>query len=265
MPRHASFTLIAMLRFAFCCVLAATLARPVARAQSGRQTATHYHAWLMYFGDHKFSERWGVHLEGQVRRADFVAAPQQGMLRTGINYHISPDVVATAGYAFIETYPYGEFPARVAFPEHRLWEQLQLRSQYGRFEVVNRLRLEQRFSKLPVAAAGGDFEPGPAVYTNRARILVRASVPFRGSAIEDHSLYLSLYDEPFISFGKNVGQNLFDQNRAYVALGYKIPKWGRFEVGYLNQLVFRASGLEVENNHTLQVGLSSTAPFRKGL
>lgn len=257
-----------MLRFLFCTAfsglfLAATGGH--AAAQGVRQTAAQTHAWLMYFGDHKFSTHWGVHLEGQLRRADFVAAPQQGLLRTGINYHFSPAAFATAGYAFVETYPYGDFPVRAAFPEHRLWEQLQLRGQYGRFEVASRFRLEQRFSQLPVATGSGGFEPGDAVYTNRARILTRVSVPFRGATIKDRSLYLSAYDEPFISFGKNVAQNLFDQNRAYVALGYKIPGWGRLEVGYLNQLIIKATGLQVENNHTLQVGLMSTVPFRKGL
>ncbi|MFO0266506.1 MAG: DUF2490 domain-containing protein, partial [Cyclobacteriaceae bacterium] len=67
----------------------------------------------------------------------------------------------------------------------------------------------------------------------------------------------------FISFGENVKMNVFDQNRAYVALGYRIPKVGRLEFGYLNQLVLKSNGTQVESNHTLQLGLISNIPFFK--
>jgi hypothetical protein len=253
---------------AFLSVLAA-IATPAA-AQSPRRTVDQTNAWLMYFGDHKFSKRLGVHAEAQWRRADVVSSHQQLLLRTGLNYHFSPQVFATLGYAFVETYPYGELPVRATFPEHRLWEQVQLRSQFGRVEFINRLRLEQRFVQLPVRnpelpGVSQIWVPGDAVYTNRARPMIRASVPFKGKTIEDGSLYVSIYEEPFISFGRNVGLNIFDQNRAYLALGYKVPKVGRLEIGYLNQKVFKADGIGVENNHTLQVGLASTIALRAGL
>lgn len=40
-----------------------------------------------------------------------------------------------------------------------------------------------------------------------------------------------------VNFGEKVGLNLFDQNRAYVALGYKVPKLGRLEVGSVIRLL----------------------------
>ena len=83
----------------------------------------------------------------------------------------------------------------------------------------------------------------------------------KGTKIEDHSWYISCYDELFVQFGKNVGANVFDQNRAYLAIGTKIPKVGRLEFGYLNQLIIKSNGIQVENNHTLQLGISSTLPF----
>jgi hypothetical protein len=92
---------------------------------------------------------------------------------------------------------------------------------------------------------------------------LRLSVPFKGKTIEDKSLYFSCYDEVFINFGENVQMNIFDQNRVYTALGYKFPKWGKLEIGYMNQLVVKSDGVKIENNHTLQVGFSSTLDFRK--
>ncbi len=221
-----------------------------------RSYTTNPNGWFMYMGDHKFSRNWGIHLEAQFRRNNIIAKPQQLLLRTGLNYHFNSNVFATIGYAFVETYPYGAFAVKKAFPESRLWEQIQLKNQVGAFEIVNRFRLEQRFSSLPVLS-GIDYVVGDEVFTNRFRVLNRVSLPFKGKAIVDKSLYITAYDEMMVSFGKNVALNIFDQNRAYLALGYKIPKIGRLEVGYMNQLVFKGDGKKVENNNTLQVGLSA--------
>lgn len=220
-------------------------------------------AWFMYTGNHALSKHWGLHLEAQLRRSDFVSTGQQLLLRGGVNYYLSPQATLTAGYCFVETYPYGEFAVKSKFPESRIWQQLQYKTQIGHVEWVNRLRLEQRFVHLPALQPDNSYAPGDAVYSNRARILNRVSVPFKGKVIEDKSWYLSLYDEVFLGFGKNVGLNLIDQNRAYAAIGYKIPKVGRLEVGYLYQTVIKADGIKVEDNHTLQVGLSTNIPFIK--
>jgi hypothetical protein len=232
---------------------------------NAQTTPSHQHtnnsnAWLMYFGDHKLSDKWGVHLEAQWRRNNWVANPQQLLLRTGINYHFNPQAFATLGYCFVETYPYGEFAAKSTFPEHRIWEQLQLKNQLNRFEWVSRFRLEQRFVQSPVKT-GDTYVLGDAIYSNRFRLLNRFSVPFKGKSIVDKSLYASIYDEFFINFGKNVGANYLDQNRAYAAIGYKIPKVGKLELGYLYQAIFKSDGIKYENNHTLQLGLSSTLDF----
>ncbi len=234
-------------------------------AQTKRIFGTNNNGWIMYFGDHKISDKWGVHLEAQVRRSDIIKSQQQLLLRTGVNYHFNPQAFATLGYAFVETYPYGAQPAKSAFPENRFWEQIQVKNQVGFVELINRFRLEQRYVNAPVPTAIGStiFEPGDAVYTNRFRMLNRISIPFKGKKIEDKSLYISTYYELFVNFGKKVTFNIFDQNRAYIALGYKISKVGKLEIGYLNQLIFKGDGIKVENNHTLQVGLSSTVDFYK--
>lgn len=243
-------------------LLFTSLFTTIVQAQSPRQYTDNTNAWFMYFGSHKFASKWGVHLEAQLRRSSGVEIPQQLLLRTGLNYHFNPQAFATVGYCFVETYPYGEFAVKSTFPEHRLWEQIQLKNLIGRFEMVNRFRLEQRFVDNPVQH-GDIYEPGLAVYSNRFRSMTRFSVPLCGKTIGDRSWYLTAYDEMFIAFGKNVGYNVFDQNRGYFALGYQVPHLGRVELGYLNQTLFKSDGKRVENNHTLMVGLSSNLPLRK--
>jgi Protein of unknown function (DUF2490) len=231
-------------------------------SQSIRQNTNNSNAWFMYFGTHKIADKWSLHIEAQLRRSDGVSIPQQLLLRGGLNYHLSPQATVTAGYAFIETYPYGAFASSSEFPENRIWEQLQLKNQLGAFEWISRFRLEQRYVQSPVKV-GDVFQPGPAIYTNRFRLLNRFSIPFKGKTIVDKSFYLSVYDEFMVNFGENVGLNIFDQNRAYVAVGYKIPKVGRVELGYLHQLIVKSGGIKIENNNTFQLGLNCNIDFMK--
>ena len=231
-------------------------------AQVPRIHTNNINGWFVYNGDHKFADKWGVHLEAQWRANDFITKKQQLFFRTGINYHCSPNLFVTVGYGFAETYPYGEFAVKAAFPEHRMYEQLQYKSVHGRFELVNRIRVEQRWSLLPTLQQG-EYKPGDAVYQNRVRLNMKVSVPFRGKTIEDKSFYATANDEVFVSFGKHVGYNTFDQNRLFVGIGYKIPKIGKIEVGYMEQTLFKADGIKIENNHTFQFGLYSSLDFYK--
>ena len=193
-------------------------------------------------------------------KMNFLRDPQHLLLRTGINHHLNPNIVLTAGYCFVETHPYGEFAVKSNFSEHRFWEQIQYKTQWSKMEWISRMRLEQRFSQLPIQS-GESFEAGDAIYTNRVRILNRFSIPLKGDKIADKSLYLSIYDEFMINFGENLTKNIFDQNSAYIALGYKLPKVGHVEFGYLNQLVLRPNGYKQEINHNLQFSLNSTLGF----
>ena len=228
-------------------------------------------AWLMYFGNHKLSEKFGIHIEVQLRRNQFFSNPQQLLLRSGFNYYINKELTFTSGYCYVKTSPYGVQPVSIAFPENRIWQQLQMKNQYGRFEFLNRFRIEQRMSKLPQLNKDSLYVIGESIYTNRIRLMQRLSIPFKGKEIKDKSLYISIYNELFISFGKNVGTNFFDQNRAYIALGYKFPNIGRLEIGFLEQTIFKNANLisngqiqqKIENNHTIQIGLTSTIDFFK--
>ncbi len=231
-------------------------------AQVKRQYAEHNHGWYMFFGTFKFSEKIGLHTEAQWRRSNFILDNQQLLLRTGLNFHFNKQVVATAGYCFVQTHPYGEFPSKIMFPEHRIWEQLQFTSRFGKLEMVNRFRLEQRYVYPPVLK-DGKYIVGSDVYTNRFRLLTRFSIPFKGQTIEDKTFYITAYEEFFINFGENVAYNIYDQNRAYIALGYKVPKLGKVELGYLNQLVFKSNGIQVENNHTLQFSITTSLNLYK--
>jgi len=87
------------------------------------QTDSNFHGWLMYFGDHPVSDRWGAHLEAQFRRTNGGLDPQQLRLRPAVNFTVNPHLMLTGGYAYVRTSRYGDYPAVAAFPENRFFEQ----------------------------------------------------------------------------------------------------------------------------------------------
>lgn len=224
-------------------------------AADDRKVDNNAHGWYNYFGDHPFgSSKWGAHLEGQYRRHDVITSWQQLLLRPGINYEVNSLLMLTAGYGFIRSYPYGDYPTGVAAtPEHRIWQQAWLRYRTGKVRWTTRLRFENRFLGSTNRATGETNYR----YENRFRGWQQIRVPL------SERTYFTAYDEIWFYVKPYVSSSAFDQNRAYAALGVTLdPAW-RFEVGYMNQAVLQRSGSVLESNHTLMVSLFSTAPFGK--
>ena len=67
-------------------------------------------------------------------------------------------------------------------------------------------------------------------------------------------MFAALQNEEFVNVGntKNVNGKFFDQNRFYLALGYRLRPSIDLETGYLNQYVSGRNGAFV-NNHAWQV------------
>jgi hypothetical protein len=220
---------------------------------------TNVNAWFMYFGDHPVGAgRWGVHAEAQFRRAKAGLAPQQLLFRPGINYQLTPNAMLMAGYAFVRSSRYGDYPAASAFPEHRMFEQLLLKQRAGSVALQHRLRLEQRLVGIP-PRPGADVDRWES--RNRFRYMLRGDIPLPLKTAGAKRFGVALYNESFVHFGANRGVRYLDQNRAYGALTYKLSKWTRLEFGYLHQYIPQRNGLVSEHNHTLQFALFSVRPF----
>lgn len=220
--------------------------------------------WFNMFGTVYLNKKTSVWLEYQWRRDDVITSWQQSLARIGIQRHFSNGVSTLLGYGYIITFPYGDYPAgRYHIPEHRIFEQLVWNNKIGVIALNNRLRLEQRYvGKVNQAAA--EYTITDWVYLNRIRYQLRATVPLNKKTVEDKTIYIATFDELFVGFGKNVNQNIFDQNRIGLLAGYQFNKSFRAEAGYFNQTVQQAAlvgGKEVfQYNHGMMLNLYITKP-----
>lgn len=220
-------------------------------AQNTRLNDENSIGWYNYFGNFKLNNKWGVASEYQWRRNNFVTDPQQGLLRVGVNYQLQPNVQLRVGYAWIETAPYGEIPINgfgKDFSEHRAFQMLTINDNISRVEISHRFMLEQRWVGRYSAANLMKEDEFPLL--NRLRYMCRVQVPLKGKTVVEKTPYLVLYDEIMIGFGKNVNENIFDQNRLGFLIGYRFNKNLRLESGYLNQTL--QLGREMGNRNVFQ-------------
>lgn len=224
---------------------------------SQKQIVNQYHGWYMYFGNHQLTDKFSIHTEYQWRRADWITAWQQSLLRLGVDYRISEAVMVTLGYGHIVTWPYGEQPVPEKFTEHRLWQNLILTQRQGRFYFNHRFRPEQRWLQ-----GNGVGEPDDYVYRNRIRYRFLINYPLNKKEMGPETWFVSVYDEVFIQFGPNFDRNYLDQNRLYGAFGYQFSPQGNVQLGYMQQFIVKADALKAERNHTLQLALTYHFDFR---
>ncbi|OAZ04363.1 DUF2490 domain-containing protein [Flavobacterium succinicans] len=218
--------------------------------------------WYNFFGTFKVNKKWSIHTEYQWRRENTVTEWQQSLLRLGVNYQLNPKIQLRAGYAWIETFPYGEIPINGMgkdFTEHRAFEMVTITDKISIVDVSHRFMLEQRWIGRYSNATLTTEDEFP--FLNRLRYMFRCQIPLKGTEIKDKTPYVAVYDEIFVGFGKNVNENIFDQNRLGILLGYRFNSTVRMEAGYLNQIV--QLGREVNSRNVFQYnnGLIINANF----
>ncbi len=238
-------------KFVFCFLFITVFASNTLSAQNTRISNYNSIGWYNYFGTFKVSQKFGIHTEYQFRRSEIISEWQQSLLRVGVNYQINPKIQFRLGYAWIETFPYGETPVNGMgkdFTEHRLFQMATITDRVSIVDFSHRFILEQRWVGRYSDVNSTKEDDYPLL--NRLRYMLRLQIPLKGKEMKDKTPYIAVYDEVFIGFGKNVNENVFDQNRIGVLLGYRFSPSVRIEAGYLNQIV--QLGREVDNRNLFQ-------------
>jgi len=235
-------------------------------SQNTRINESNNIGWYNYFGSWAVSKLWSAHTEYQWRRTDYVSNWQQGLLRVGLNYQLNPNILFRSGYAWIETFAYGETPINGMgkdFTEHRAFQMALITNPVGKVVFSHRFMQEQRWvGRYSSRELSREDE---FVFLNRTRYMFRMQVPIFQNCSK--APYLALYDEIFIGYGENVIENIFDQNRLGFLIGATVNKNLKIEGGYLYQVLQlgrEEGGRNVfQNNHGIIVNLLFAGKLRE--
>lgn len=215
--------------------------------------------WFAYTGIFKIKPKLAIHTEFQWRRTEAVKNAQQDLYRTGIIYTLNKNVNLITGYAYAHTYAYGDYPATFAFPEHRIFQQAFIKNPVGRVDLNHRFMLEQRFVGSVTNMNG--IKNTKYLFTNRIRYRIRAEIPLHNNDAMKKPWSIVAQDEVFIGWGKNIGANIFDQNRIGILLGYKLNKLVKLEGGYINQTLQQARRVNNKSVYQYNHGFLLAAIF----
>ncbi|MGI9308421.1 MAG: DUF2490 domain-containing protein [Gammaproteobacteria bacterium] len=177
--------------------------------------------WLIYNGTLRFSDKWSLFTEAQLRLWELASNPQEFFVRGIGLYQTSENTQLGFGYTWVKTEAFeDEVPDGT---ENRLIEQFSAKQRWLKSAVEHRFRLEQRWIE----------KEGDTTYQNRFRYRLQATTPLFKDTIGPRTHFLNVYNEIFLGFG-NV-DDTFDQNRLYGAYGWQFSKAANLQLGALWQ------------------------------
>ena len=186
-------------------------------------------AWFGVYTKYRFNDRWAYHGEYHARLRDGINEMGQVYLRFGATYRIKRYLDFTLGVVtpfYWAPNPDGENIDNVV-PQYRIWQQAILATPFDHIKVLHQLRMEQRWRR--------DYlEGSPFELTYRFRYKLTVYIPLNHQDFGPNTLFLALYEEIFMQAGKSVIYNHFEDNRAFVGLGYNLDEKFQFQAGYMN-------------------------------
>jgi hypothetical protein len=221
--------------------------------------------WLSYFGDQPITKLWAVHLEGSYRRTLGLSQFEQLELRPGITLNEGDSQQSLFAYTFFQAKPtangsFGPPPITGKQLENRIFEQQQITCRLFNKrdsdpELIQRFRLEQRWQDTAVYGRGYVEK----IFSQRVRYRLTAKIPLGRSGLPEH--YFVAYNEVYVNLASK--PPLFNSDVTYGAFGSRLGEHWAVEVGYQFRDSAAASGVTGPQDHSLQVYLLSTAPFRR--
>jgi hypothetical protein len=217
---------------------------------SQKQTTYVEQVWLGYFNQTRFSDKWGLWADFQLRtKEEFFTNFSQAIARVGLTYYLTDNTKLTAGYAYVNHFP-SDNHKNISQPEHRPWQQLQWHTRNPRLRLMQWIRLEERFRRK--IANDNELAEGNS-FNWRLRYNFFAAFPLASKAFAPKTWSFVLNDELHVNAGKEIVYNYFDQNRFFAGFSYHLNAHDNIQVGYMNLFQQLAAGNQYRSIHAARV------------
>jgi hypothetical protein len=211
----------------------------VSKAQTEKNIDHQNLLWTRYYNQLTISNKWSIHTEFDNRI--FINPTEENLyeMRVQGRYKINTEFEIGGGFAYFSVATQvPEVTSDFRTPEYRGQQDITWKKDFDRFTVNQRFQTEERFFRN---ANKVELLSGTTYYW-RFRYRLQGEYSFLKK--ENQYLKAIIYDELMINAGKNVVENVFDQNRIYAALQYGVNKNIALELGYLKSFQQRASGVD---------------------
>lgn len=193
--------------------------------------------WLYLKNNTKINDKWGINTDIQLRSQDAWDGVRGIQMRSGLAYYITAKQIAVIGYFYSPIF----IKNGGTLFEHRIWEQFNLLHNAFTGLLNHRFRLEQRFAEKPNHSK---------VFGQRFCYYCRDVQPLKHIEGKfNEGMFLAMQNEIFFNIQnkQHFNNHLFDQNQAYIALGYRFSKKIDVEAGYMNVYAEGATNPTVNN------------------
>ncbi len=221
----------------------------IGNAQSTREVSTRNLSWVGIFAQYNFSPSWNVNLDAQARYEYTDGDWFAWLIRPGLTWTAKNKIMLTGGVGVVALYPNPN--SRPPRPEIRPWQEIGKKFTIKKHFFYPRYRLEQRFIRQYDLF---DFEDNFSFASFRSR----ARVDYSYNITPDNARgFLLLAGNEYMFATTTKGKTTFDQNRAYLGIGYRLNKSFTFQLTYLN--LFQRTGSNIfEQHHTIRLILFMT-------
>lgn len=227
-------------------VLSAMVLIIMASGKLYAQTQHQNSGWFMFLNNTKFNDKWGLQFDVQLRSADDWGYLRNTLVRPALQYFINNQHNVALGYLWQTTHTESAGSPDLNLHEHRIFEQYIYSHKIKSVFASHRFRVEQRF----IGRSGED------VFSQRFRYFFRLIQPLqKAQPTFTKGPFVALQNEVFLNIQNKdkINNSVFDQNRLYLAAGYRFSKQFDLEAGYMNQATKGIANNTVNNIAQLAV------------
>ena len=213
--------------------------------------------WYAYYNNLIFNEQWVLTNEIQERHFINPTAQHHWLIRANLQRNLGYNWSVFIGMAYFLQSPQNpEDKSSLIVPELRPYIGCNNKQKLPFGVISQRYKIEARFFH----DVENDKLAGGYRFSNyRIRYQLGFQFPvIRKKKTKKDLFSIKIQNELFFNIGRKIVKNIFDQNRIYIGINYKINTRFSFEIGYMNWFQQRASGIDFYNRDIIRFSLFHT-------
>lgn len=210
--------------------------------------------WFQYYNETQLSEKWAWLSDAGYRWQNGFKESSQYLIRIGIGYNLNSNCRVSSGFAHLGFYS-NDVLNRMEF---RPYQEVQFKHNFNKIDLNHRYRIEERFS-YPY---NNNQTKSESTFNFRFRYSIMVGIPLfklRG----EKEIILNIGNEIFINAGKDIVNNVFDQNRFIISPSFKLNKQLTFSLTGNNQFASTTTQGNFENTYIIWLQIKHKLTLKK--